>query len=75
MGSCGGGRLREDANPNSDRTDDRFLFLSLCRFFIRIFVFLRRFVDIKLLETNDINCRKANLEILMSKFHDTMDID
>ena len=72
MGSRGGGRLGEDANPNSDGTDDRFL--SLYRFFIGVFFVLARFVDLDHLETNDVYRRKADLEIPVSKFCDTIGI-
>jgi hypothetical protein len=71
VGSHGRGRLGEDANPNSDITDNRFL--SLYCFFISIFFVLGCFVNLDHLETNDIYCRKADLEIPVSKFYDTMD--
>ena len=72
MGSRSGGRLGEDANPDGDRTDDRFL--SLDRFVILalFFFILRRFVDPDLLETNDVYRRKADLEILVSKLYGMM---
>ena len=77
MGSRSGGRLGEDANPDGDRTDDWFL--GLDRFFIPVFfialdaVFtLRRFVDLDLLETNNVYRRKEDLEILVSKLYDLM---
>lgn len=54
MGSRSGGRLGEDANPNGDGADDRSL--NLDRFFV-----LGRFVDLDLLETNDVYRRKADL--------------
>jgi hypothetical protein len=74
---CSGGRLGEDANPDGDRADGRFL--SLDRFFILVLFFtldvfftLRRFVDPDLLETNNVYRRKEDLEILASKLHDIM---
>ena len=71
MGSRSRGRLGEDANPDGDRTDDRFL--SLDRFVILVLFFiLRRFVNPNLLETNNVYCRKADLEILVSKLYDMM---
>lgn len=73
MGSRSGGRLGEDANPNGDRTDDRFLSLALF-FTLGVFV-LGRFVDLDLLETNDVYRRKADLEIPVSKLYDMMDIN
>ena len=74
MGSCSGGRLGEDANPDRDRTENRFL--SLDRFFIlALFLVLERFVDLDVLEKNDVYRRKANLEIPVSKFYDMMDIN
>ncbi len=68
MGSRSGGRLGEGANPNGDRTDDRFLGLAL--FFV-----LGRFVDLDLLEMNDVYRRKADLEIPVSKLYDMMGIN
>ncbi len=68
MGSRSGGRLREDANPDGDRTDDRFP--NLDRFFVLVLFILRRFVDRDLLETNNVYRRKADLEILVSKLYD-----
>ena len=74
MGSRSGGRLGEDANPNRDGTQDRFLILD--RFFIlALFFVLGRFVDLDVLETNDIYRRKANLEIPIGKLYDIMDIN
>ena len=64
VGSRSGDRLGEDANPDRDRTDGRFL--SLDCFFILVqvlFFILRRFVDPNLLETNDIYRRKADLGV------------
>ena len=73
VGSRGGGRLGEDANPNRDGTEDRFL--SLDRFFIlTLFFVLGRFVDLDVLETNYVYRRKANLEIPVSKLYDMIDI-
>jgi hypothetical protein len=74
VGSCSGGRLGEDANPNGDRTDDRFLSLALF-FTLGVFVVLGRFVDLDLLKTNDVYRRKADLEIPVSKLYDMMDIN
>jgi hypothetical protein len=71
VGSRSGGRLGGDANPNGDRTDDRFLSLGL--FFTLGLYFLRRFVDLDLLETNDVYRCKADLEIPVSKHYDMMD--
>jgi hypothetical protein len=74
MGSRSGGNVGEDTNPNGDRTDDRFLSLALFFFTITLFfvitvIFtfalffvLGRFVDLDLLETNDVYRRKADLE-------------
>ena len=74
MGSCRGGRLGGDADPNGDRADSRFLSLAL--FFTLGLYSLRRFVDIDLFETNDVYRCKANLEIPVSKHYDMMgDID
>jgi len=39
------------------------------------FFVLGRFVDLDFLETNDIYRRKADLEILVSKLYDMMDIN
>jgi hypothetical protein len=74
MGSRSGGSVGEDANPNGDRTDDRFLSLALF-FAIALFFVLGRFVDLDLLETNDVYRRKADLEISVSKLYDVMDIN
>ena len=74
MGSRSGGIAGEDANPNGDRTDDRFLSLALF-FTIALFFVLGRFVDLDLLETNDVYRRKADLEIPVSKLYDMMDIN
>lgn len=74
MGSHSGGRFGEDANPNRDGTEDRFL--SQDRFFIlALFFVLGLFFDLDLLETNDVYRRKANLEIPVSKLCDMMDIN
>lgn len=74
VGSRSGGRLGEDANPNRDGTEDRFL--SLDRFFIlALFFVVGRFVDLDVLETDDVYRRKANLEIPVSKLYDMMDIN
>jgi hypothetical protein len=72
-----------DANPNGDRTDDRFLSLDhffILAFFILIFFIilvlffvLWRFVYLDLLETNDVYRRKADLAIPVSKLYDMMD--
>jgi hypothetical protein len=64
VGSRSGGRLGEDANPNGDRTGDRFPSLALFFFTLGVFFVLGRFVDLDLLETNDVYRRKADLEIL-----------
>ena len=77
MGSRSRGRIGKDANPDGDRTDDRFLsldrFFVLVRFFtLGFFFILRRFVDPDLLETNDIYRRKEDLEILVSKLYNMM---
>lgn len=74
MGSRGGGRLGEDANPNGDRTGDRFLSLALF-FTLALFFDLGRFADLGLLETNDVYRRKADLEIPVGKLYDMMDIN
>lgn len=73
MGSCSGGRLREDPNPNGDRTDDRFLSLALL-LTLGVFLVLGRYVDLDFLETNDIYRCKADLEIPVNKLYDMMDI-
>lgn len=73
MSSRGRGRLGKDANPDGDRTDDRFL--GLDRFFTLVLFFtldVRRFVDPDLLETNNVYRRKTDLEILVSKLYDMM---
>jgi hypothetical protein len=92
MGSRSGGSGGEDANPNGNRTDDRFLslalfftitlFLTLTIFFtlalfftLGVFFVLGRFVDLDLLETNDVYRRKEDLEIPVSKLYDMMDIN
>jgi hypothetical protein len=77
VGSCSGGRVGGDTNPNGDRTDDRFLQrLSLALFFtLGDFFIVRRFVDLDLLETNNIYRSKADLEIPVSKLYDMMDIN
>jgi hypothetical protein len=59
VGSRGRGRLEEDANPNSDWTDDRFL--RLYCFFIGVFFVLGRFIDLVHLETNEVHRRKEDL--------------
>ena len=74
MGSRSGSRLGEDTNPNGDRTDDRFLSLALF-FTLGVFFVLGRFVDLDLLETNDVYRRKADLEIPVGKLYDMMDIN
>ena len=66
MGSSSG-TPREDANPNGDWTDDRFLSLTLGVF--------GRFVDLDLFEMDDIYRRKADLEILVSKLYDMTDVN
>ena len=66
MGGRSGGRLGEDANPNGDRN----WFLSL--FF---FLAVGLFVDINPLETNDVDRRKADLEIPVSRLYDMMNIN
>lgn len=63
MGSRGGGSPGEDANPDSDGTDDGFLGLSLFRFFIGVFFVRGRFIDLDRLETNDVYGREEDLEI------------
>ena len=80
MGSRSGGRIGENANPNGDRTDDRFLghafFFILALFFtLGVFFVLGRFVDLGLLETNDVYRRKADLEIPVSKLYNMVDIN
>ena len=80
MGGRSGGCAGEDANPNSDRTDDRFLnlslFITIALFFAPgLFFVLRRFVDLDLLETNNVYRRKEDLEIPVSKLYDMMDIN
>jgi hypothetical protein len=97
MGNRSGGSVGGDANPNGDRTDDRFLrlalFLTLVIFFtlaisstlasfftlaifftLDVFV-LGRFVDLDLLETNNVYRCKTDLEIPISKLYDMMDIN
>jgi hypothetical protein len=74
VGSRSGGRLRGDANPNGDRTGDRFLSLALF-FTLGVFFVLGLFVHPDLLETNDVYRRKADLEIPVSKLYDMMDIN
>jgi hypothetical protein len=74
VGSRSGGRLGEDANPNRDRTGDWFLSLNLF-FTLGVFFVLGRFVDVDLLETNDVYRRKADLEIPVSELYDMMDIN
>ena len=78
MGSRSGGRLGEDANPNGNRTGGRFLRLAL--FFTLLFLTLAlfalgRFVDLGLLETNDVYRRKEDLKIPVSKLYDVMGIN
>ena len=75
VGSRSGGRLGEDANPNRDGTENRFRGLN--RFFIlALFFLLGRLVDLDLLGTDDVYCRKSNLEIPVSKLYDiTTDIN
>ncbi len=75
MGSRSGGRLRGDANPNGDRTDDRFL--SLNRFFIFALFFTPGvFFDLlDHLETDDVYRRKADLEIPVGKLYDMVNIN
>lgn len=74
MGSSSGGRLGEDANPNRDGTENGLL--NLDRFFILALIFVVGcFINLDVLETNDIYRRKANLEIPVSKLYDMMDIN
>ena len=74
MGSSRGGRLREDADPNRDGTENRLLGLN--RFFIlALFFVVGCFVNLDVLETNDVYRRKANLEIPTNKLYDMMDIN
>jgi hypothetical protein len=73
MDSCSRGRLRGDANPNGDRTGNRFLSLTL--FFTLGVFFLGLFVLPDLLEMNDIYCCKADLEIPVSKLYDRLHIN
>lgn len=54
VGSCSGGSVGGDANPDSDGTDDRVLSLA---FFVVLDDFLK---------TNDIDRCKMNLEILVN---------
>ena len=80
MGGRSGGSAGEDANPNGDRTDDQFLnlalFFTIALFFAPgVFFILGRFVDLDLLETNNVYRRKADLEIPVSKLYDMMDIN
>jgi hypothetical protein len=74
VGSRSGGRLWEDANPNRDRTGDRFLNLTLF-FTLGVFFVLGCFVDVDLLETNDVYRRKVDLDIPVGKLCDMMDIN
>jgi len=74
VGSCSGGRFGEDANPNRDGTEDRLLSLN-CFFILTLFFALGNFVNPNILETNYVYCRKANLEIPVSKLYDIMDIN
>jgi hypothetical protein len=74
MGNCSGGRLGENTNPNRDGTEDRFL--SFDHFFIlTLFFVLGCFIDLNILEMDDVYHRKANLEIPVSKLYDMMDIN
>jgi hypothetical protein len=73
VGSRSGGRLGKDANPDRDRTDDRFLSLALFIIFLTLFFVLERFVDLDHLETNNVYRRKEDLEIPVGKLNDTMD--
>jgi hypothetical protein len=66
VGSRSRGRLGGNADPNGDRTDDRFLSLTLGVFFI-----LGRFVNLDLLETNNVYRCKADLEISVGKLRGT----
>ena len=65
VGSCSGGSVGGDTNPDSDRTDDRVL--SLATF--TVLTFFAVFVLEDFLEMNDIDCCKTNLEILISKLY------
>jgi hypothetical protein len=68
VGSGSGGTVRGDANPDGDRTDDRVLSLALF-IVLALFIILDIFVLDDLLETNDVDCCKTNLEILVSKLY------
>jgi hypothetical protein len=70
VGGRSGGRLGGNADPNGDRTDCRFLSLTLL-FTLGIFFVLRRFVNLDLLETNNVYRCKANLEIPVGKLRGT----
>jgi hypothetical protein len=73
VGNRSGGRIGEDASPNGDRTDDRFLSLAL--FLTLALFFLGCFVNLDLLKTNDVYRREADLVIPVSKLYDMMDIN
>ncbi len=73
MGSRSRGRLREDANPNGNRTGYWFLSLPFIIFTLGVFIIIR-FINLDLLETNNVNRRKVDLEIPISKLYDMMDI-
>ena len=72
MGSCSRGRVGEDTNLDSDRTDDGFIQVSLALFFtialftLTVFFIFRRFIDVDILEVNDVYCSKTDLEIPVS---------
>ena len=70
MGNLGRGRLGKDANPDDDRTNNGFV--RLCRFFISASFILKWFVSLNHLKTNNVNCCKADLEIPVSRFYNTM---
>jgi hypothetical protein len=70
VGSRSGGGLGGNADPNGDRTDDRFLSLTL-PFTLGVFFVLGRFVNLDLLETNNVYRCKADLEISVGKLRGT----
>ena len=74
MGGRSRGRLGKDTNPDSDGAGNRFLSLTLF-FTLGVFFVLGRFVDLDLLETNDVYRRKEDLEIPVSRLYDMMDIN
>ena len=73
MSSRSSGRLGGDTNPNCDGTEDRFLGLD-CFSTFALFI-LGCFVNLDILETNNVYRCKANLKIPVGKFYDMMDIN